>query len=241
MNPKNRALLETRPFLKMQALANHFVIVDGREDPFRPGEKDIERICSVGTGVGAEQLVVIEEPTLEGAQARVRIYNPDGAEIQSCGNAIRCVARCLADEVGSDAINLEVSGRVLPCLVKEDRVRAEMGRVSFRWQDIPLRQAQESFCDEFETTAVNVGNPHIVVFVPSLDEIDKEAIGREIQQHPALLESANVGFAEVVSPDEIRLQVYERPGVLTQACGSGACAAGRLSQSRRPNSSTAAK
>ena len=223
---------ETRPFFKMQALENHFVIVDGRQDPYKPDATEIIRICSVGTGVGAEQLVVIEEPTLEGAQARARIYNPDGTEIQSCGNAIRCVARCLMDELDVTAINLEVSGRVLPCLMRGDQIEAAMGRVSFDWQDVPLTQPQESFCDEYETTAVSVGNPHVVVFVPSLDAVDKESMGREIQQHPSLVESANVGFAEVLGPGEIRLQVYERPGVLTQACGSGACAAVAAAQEK---------
>ena len=105
-----------RPFIKMQGLKNHFVIVDGRECPFKPSVEEIINICDPEVGVGAEQLLVIEPVTKsgEGAYARVRIYNPDGPEVEACGNATRCVAKLLSDETGLEELGLEncLYGRV---------------------------------------------------------------------------------------------------------------------------------
>lgn len=221
-----------RPFIKMQGLKNHFVIVDGREHSFTPSVDEIKNICDPEVGVGAEQLLVIEPVTKpgEGAYARVRIYNPDGPEVEACGNATRCVAKLLSDETGLDELSLEINFEVLHCQRAGENFSVEMGKISLDWDKIPLA----SECDTLHVditdegvgdgVAVNVANPHLVFFVDDFDKIDIAGVGERIQKNPLLLESANVGIAEIIDHQNIKFQVYERPGVLTQACGSGSCA-----------------
>lgn len=221
-----------RPFVKMQGLKNHFAIVDGRDQPFTPTTQEIISICDPQVGVGAEELLVIEPVTEAGAgaYARVRIYNPDGPEVEACGNATRCVARLLFDESGLDELGLEINFEVLQCARDGDNISVEMGKVSFDWEKIPL----EHECDTLHVdirdegvsdgVAVNVANPHLVFFVDDFDAIDVAGVGARIQKNPMLPESANVGIGQILDDTHIKFQVYERPGVLTQACGSGSCA-----------------
>ncbi len=221
-----------RAFVKMQGLSNHFVIVDGRNEPYRPDKAEIEKICDVRVGVGAEQLLVIEPITEagKGAYARVRIYNPDGGEVEACGNATRCVALLLFEESGKDALGLEINFEVLHCERSGENVSVEMGKISFDWDKIPLAHECDTLHVETgagdlnDAVAVNVANPHLVYFVDDFDAIDLVATGTEIQNSPLLPESANVGLAEIIDDTHIKFQVYERPGVLTMACGSGSCA-----------------
>jgi len=214
-----------RHFYKMQGLQNHFVIIDARDEPFQPNSDLIKTICDVSIGVGAEQLVIIEPSNDAHYDAYIRLYNPDGSAAEACGNATRCVARLLMDEAQTSTVTLLIAGRTISCYKTEHGYQVSMGVVSFNWQDIPLSTSVDSFHPEFDSVAVNVGNPHIVLFVKNHQPLDKIAIGQQLQQHPALTESANIGFCQVLGPDKILLQVYERPGILTQACGSGACAA----------------
>ncbi len=221
-----------RPFVKMQGLSNHFVIIDGRTDPFKPNTKEIIHICDPKLGVGAEQLLVIEPVTDkgEGAYARVRIYNPDGPEVEACGNATRCVALLLFEESGLDELGLEINFEVLNCTRDGDNISVEMGKISFDWGKIPLSHEMDTLhvdiCDDgvSDAVAVNVANPHLVYFVDDFNAVDLADVGARIQGHDYLPQSANVGLAEIIDETHIKFQVYERPGVLTQACGSGSCA-----------------
>ncbi len=221
-----------RPFVKMQGLRNHFVIVDGRKDPFKPSASEIETICDVKVGIGAEQLLVIEPVSEhgEGAYARVRIYNPDGPEVEACGNATRCVALLLFEETGLDELDLEINFEVLHCARGGENISVEMSSISFDWNKIPLAEECDTLHVDIsvgelkDAVAVNVANPHLVYFVGNFDSIDLVAVGEEIQKNSLLPESANVGLAEIIDDTHIKFQVYERPGVLTMACGSGSCA-----------------
>ena len=193
---------------------------------------EIKNICDPEVGVGAEQLLVIEPVTKsgEGAYARVRIYNPDGPEVEACGNATRCVAKLLSDETGLDELSLEINFEVLHCQRAGESFSVEMGKISLDWDKIPLANECDTLhvdiTDEGvgDGVAVNVANPHLVFFVDDFDKIDIAGVGERIQKNPLLLESANVGIAEIIDDQNIKFQVYERPGVLTQACGSGSCA-----------------
>jgi len=221
-----------RSFVKMQGLKNHFAIVDGRDQPFNPTVQEIISICDPKIGVGAEELLVIEPVTAAGvgAYARVRIYNPDGPEVEACGNATRCVALLLFDETGLDELGLEINFEVLQCARDGDNISVEMGKVSFDWDKIPLSEECDTLHVDIrdegvsDGVAVNVANPHLVFFVENFDAIDVVGVGARIQKNPMLPESANVGIAEILDDTHIKFQVYERPGVLTQACGSGSCA-----------------
>ncbi|MEQ8204828.1 MAG: diaminopimelate epimerase [Woeseia sp.] len=219
-----------RPFTKMHGLRNHFVIVDVRTDVWSPGVDDIVRICDVQIGVGADQLILIEPS--QSALAFMRILNTDGREAEACGNATRCVAWLLLEELGSDSVLLETRAGVLRCERAGDRlVRCEMGKVSMDWQHIPLAADQDTLhlgigAGELQDpAAVNVGNPHAVFFVDDLDAVDIKTLGPQIQQNPVFPQQANIGVAELLGVDRIRLVVFERGAGLTMACGSGACAA----------------
>ncbi len=229
-----------RPFVKMQGSMNHFVIVDGRRELFRPSSAEIISICDIGTGPGAEQIMVLEPVTDHGlnAYARVRIYNPDGTEAEACGNATRCVAKMLFEESGLDKLGLEINYQVLNCEKDGDNISVEMGRISFEWDKIPLSENSDTLHIDIESglikdaVAVNVGNPHLVYFVDDFDAIDLAQVGPEIQKNDLLPQSANVGVAEIINDTHIKAQVWERPGMLTMACGSGACAAVAAARAR---------
>jgi len=221
-----------RPFLKMQGLHNHFVIVDGRADPYQPQRDEIIRICDPETGVGADQLVIIEPPVDDSAVAIVRFYNVDGPEIEACGNATRCVAWLLMEEAKSDRISLETRNGVLDCSRTGNlEVCCGMGRLSMDWQKIPLTEQRDTCHLDIESGAlrdpvgVSIGNPHAVFFVDDLDTIDMEELAPPVLKHPLFPNQVNVGAAQMLADDCLRLSVYERGAGLTTACGSGACAA----------------
>jgi diaminopimelate epimerase len=221
-----------RYFLKMHGLENHFVIVDGREEPYRPDDAEIIRICNPKTGVGGDQLIIIEPPKDSGADAFMRILNIDAREVEACGNATRCVAWLLLEESGCDAVVIETLAGPLACTrAGSMAVSCAMGQVTMEWRDIPLAEEGDTchvdlaFGPLSDGVALGIGNPHIVFFVDDLDAIDIESIAPEIQKHPLFPNQVNVGVAQMTSEDGMRLVVYERGAGLTTACGSGACVA----------------
>jgi len=222
----------SRPFVKMQGLGNHFIIVDGRDEPYRPDADTIVRLCDPHVGIGADQLVVIEPPESDDADAFMRLYNVDGREVGACGNATRCVAWLLLEERGSDRVGIETLAGVLDCRRRgEARVSCDLGQIRTGWRDIPLAKKADTSNLDFPDlglsggTAVNVGNPHVVFFVDDVDALDAERLGKALQADPLFPEQVNAGFAEVTGPGAIRLVVYERGAGLTRACGTGASAA----------------
>lgn len=235
-----------RPFLKMHGLKNDFIVVDGRSQPFRPDEEYIRLLCDRHGGIGADQLLVVEAS--EQANARMRIYNVDGKESETCLNATRCVAWLLLQECGTPTVSLETIGGIITCSDAGDmRVSLRLGPAKFEWQSIPLAQPADTTHLDItsgplsDPCAINVGNPHLVCFVPDRDAIDVEKWAPAVQNHPLLPNQANIGIAQMVSLDHIRLVVFERPGILTQACGSGACAAALAARRRGLSSSSSFK
>ncbi|MFX0543342.1 diaminopimelate epimerase [Roseovarius sp. S4756] len=225
------------PFVKMHGLRNHFVIVDGRVDPYAPRVPEIAHICDVQVGVGADQLLVIE--LSERADASLRILNIDGREVGACGNATRCVAWLLLEEAGSDEITIETQAGILRCTRRGRlKVGVEMGRIEHDWQTFPLAREVDTLDLPLahgpleHGVASWVGNPHVTFFVEDLPSLDVAELARPILMDPLFPEQVNVGLAEILGPARMRLQAYERPGMLTGACGTGACAAVRAAQLR---------
>lgn len=225
-----------RFFIKMHGLFNHFVITDGRDKPYRPGDDEIIRICHPQTGVGADQLIIVEPPTDNGrrggASAFMRILNVDAREVEACGNATRCVAWLLMEEMQQDSLLLETLAGLIDCRRTGDlQVSCAMGKVSTDWKKIPLaakkdtRHVDVDFGALKDGIALNIGNPHIVFFVDDVDAIDLRSIAPAIQQHALFPQQVNVGIAQMLSDDHVRSRVYERGAGLTMACGSGACVA----------------
>lgn len=228
-----KAPVRGRPFIKMNGLRNHFVIVDAREEAFDPDTSEVVHICDQQVGVGADQLIILERArTVTGADAFMRIINMDGREAEACGNATRCVAWLLLEERQRDDVTIETLAGALRCeRIGKQRVRCEMGRVSMDWRRIPLREERDTLHLDIsngplsDAAAASVGNPHAVFFVDDLDAIDVASLAQPLQQHPLFPEQANIGVAQMQDGARMRLSVYERGAGLTMACGSGACAA----------------
>lgn len=231
------------PFVKMHGLENYFVIVDRREIAKPFDASDIVRICSTNVGAGGEQLLTIEQPSDEGrkagAYAQMRIFNIDGKEVGACGNATRCMAYLLLEETGTEEVLIETRGGVLQCRGAGDwQMSVKLGPITLDWQQIPASREIDTLHLPLTSgllsngVALNIGNPHAVFFVDQLvvDEIPTYAPA--VQNDPLFPEGVNVGVAQVVDPQTIRLAVWERPGILTKACGTGACVAAYAAKRR---------
>lgn len=225
-----------RFFIKMHGLYNHFVITDGRHEAHRPPDEDIVRICNPRTGVGGDQLIIIEPPTTAGreggADAFMRILNVDAREVEACGNATRCVAWLLLEEHASDEVVIETLAGLLVCRrTGHLQVSCAMGRVTTDWQKIPLSRSIDTAHIDLgaglpaDGMALNIGNPHIVYFVDDINAVDLESIGPRIQANALFPQQVNVGIAQLINDSELRSRVFERGAGLTTACGSGACVA----------------
>ncbi|MFN4140875.1 diaminopimelate epimerase [Aestuariivirga sp.] len=230
------------PFVKMQGLRNHFVFFDARRRPLSLTRENIVRICDVHEGVGAEQVIVIEaasaEAARQGALAFMRIYNTDGSEAEACGNATRCMAELLFDETGRDEVLIASLGGLLHCRSAGSRgVSVTLGPISRDWRRIPLsREADTAHLPVAsgplrDGMALHIGNPHAVFFVEDAEAVDIPTLAPAIAGDPLFPDSVNVGVAQVIDGRTLKLAVWERPGMLTEACGTGACVAayaGRL-------------
>ncbi|MEM7044226.1 MAG: diaminopimelate epimerase [Pseudomonadota bacterium] len=216
-------------FHKMHGLGNDFVIVDQRSGKLSLSTEQIRQIGDRRRGVGFDQLLLLE-PSQQ-AEVLMRVYNPDGSESGACGNGTRCVARLLMDERGGSRITIETRAGVLAVAAGLRGYEVNMGRPGLGWDEIPLSSPADTLYLDIEAgplsrpTAVNMGNPHAVFFVDDAEAVDLEALGPGLEHHPLFPERANVGVAQVIDRETIRLRVFERGAGITSACGSGACAA----------------
>jgi len=218
-----------RPFIKMQGLRNHFVFVDCRAAA-RPSKADVVRICDVHEGVGSEQVITIESPRSKTADVFMGIHNTDGTESQACGNATRCLAWLLFEETGKTDVLIDSLGGLLHCQRKGPwDVSVTLGPITTEWNRVPLARAVDTGHLPLASgplkdgLALNIGNPHAVFFVDA--DVDIPALAPAIARDPLFPESVNVGVARVLDETTLKLAVWERPGMLTEACGTGACVA----------------
>ncbi len=211
-----------RRFLKMHGLGNDFVIFDARETPVGIDEHRARALADRRTGIGCDQLIVLEPS--DAADVRMRIWNADGGEVESCGNATRCVATL----IGGDC-TIETAGGLLPASATGDTTTVDMGEPRFGWDQIPLAYPMDTadmpvgWEELSDPAAVNVGNPHVVFFVPDTDAVPLDRLGPQIEKDPLFPERVNVNVASL-EDGAIRLRVWERGVGLTRACGTGACA-----------------
>ena len=219
------------PFLKMHGCGNDFVVMDERAQGLGLTPARAAAIADRRTGIGCDQFIVLE-PAAAGADVFMRIRNPDGSEAGACGNATRCVARLIGAETGRrDLVIRTISGDLPAELLSDGRVRVDMGPARLGWADIPLAGPADTLRLNLargaiaDPAAASMGNPHVTFFVPDVGGFDIEKIGESLEHDPIFPERANIGFAQILSPDRMRLRVWERGAGLTRACGSGACAA----------------
>lgn len=224
----------------MHGLGNDFVVIDCRTHPLPLDAAAIRLLGDRHFGVGFDQLLTIEPARDPDCAFAYGIWNTDGSRSGQCGNGLRCVARWLerAGLLGPGSTRLESpSGPVAVELLSDGDVRADMGEPRFDPAAIPLLvderasdpsravHAIDVVGNELTIGAVSMGNPHALVEVDDVATAPVEALGPQIEHAPAFPEGCNVGFAQVVGRDAIRLRVWERGVGETLACGSGACAA----------------
>ncbi|MEE9317980.1 MAG: diaminopimelate epimerase [Rhodospirillales bacterium] len=216
----------------MHGLGNDFVVVDAREQPFDIGAAETRAIADRRLGVGCDQLLVVQPATNGQADVFMRILNADGGEAEACGNGTRCVAQLVMAETGKQEAQIETKAGLLKAeAVGNGNIAVDMGPVALDWQDIPLAREMDTLNLGLEAgplsdpVGVNVGNPHAVFFVEDADGVPLEEIGPGIETDALFPERTNVGAAQVLDGGNIRLRVWERGAGVTQACGSGACAA----------------
>lgn len=213
----------TGRFHKMHGLGNDFVVIDARAAPLAVTGARVRAIADRRTGIGCDQLIVLEASA--SADARMRTWNADGGEVQICGNATRAVALLL----GKPA-TLETSGGFISIAPRDGGATVDMGRPRFDWDEIPLAYAMDTMAmpvgwEDLDTPmAVNVGNPHVIFFVDDVTQVDLERLGPVIENDPLFPERINVNVATVTGPHALSLHVWERGAGLTRACGTGACA-----------------
>ncbi len=218
-------------FIKMHGLGNDVVVIDGRDRPVALGPAAARAIADRRTGVGCDQLIVIEPPRNGHADAALRILNADGGEVEACGNGTRCVALLLMREKRTDRVAIETTAGLLQAAAAGGGlVVVDMGPARLDWRDIPLAGPADTLRLDLalgplrDPVAVNIGNPHAVFFVPDAEAIDLAALGPQLERHPLFPQRANIEVATVLSPTRIRMRVWERGAGITRACGSGACA-----------------
>ncbi|MRX50913.1 diaminopimelate epimerase [Paracoccus sp. S-4012] len=215
------------PFIKMHGLGNDFVVLDLRRGGALPTAALTRAIADRHRGVGFDQLAAIL-PGEQGEDARLVFLNADGSRAGACGNATRCIARMLMDEGGLSAVRLRTDHAQLAAEDAEGGLtRVNMGPPVLDWQAIPLAREVDTLRlpIEGDPVATGMGNPHATFFVASLDAVDLPAFGAAMEHHPLYPERTNVEVVEVLSPDEIRIGIWERGAGITLASGSCSCAA----------------
>ncbi len=228
-------------FSKMQGLGNDFIILDDRDKAIvneMPYSDLAVRLCDRHFGIGADGIILVRESQTH--DMRFMIINSDGTEPQMCGNGMRCFAKFLYENgiLVKEQMRIEtLAGTVVPKLSlgnegMVDFVCVDMGEPILTPSQIPFVSDQPRALEETleipggqaEVTVVSMGNPHAVVFVADLDEVDLERRGRAIEIHDRFPEKTNVEFIQVLSDNELRMRVWERGAGVTLACGTGACA-----------------
>jgi diaminopimelate epimerase len=220
-----------RRFHKMHGLGNDFVVFDARAEPLAMSAQAARALADRRTGVGCDQLIVLEPSTA--ADVRMRIFNADGGEAEACGNAARCVAMLLGGEQ-----RIETLGGIISGASSGAGVTVDLGQPRFAPEEIPILYPVDTAAMPVgweglsEPFAVNVGNPHLVFFVADEGGIDLGRIGPTIGSDPLFPQGVNVNVA-AISGGAVRLRTWERGAGLTPACGTGACATAIAAISRK--------
>jgi diaminopimelate epimerase len=210
--------------VKSHGLGIDYFVIDPAKVPFEVTAEAVRLICDRHRGVGSDGILLVSPA--DGADFGVRIFNPDGSEAEKSGNGARIFAKFLRDHgyTEADRFTLHTAGGRVSCILRHEKgrvaqVTVDMGKARFD----PLN-AIEVDGRRIEVTSVSMGNPHCVVIVPDLADVDVHALGPKIERHPAFANGTNVQFAQVVSRSEVRILIWERGAGYTLASGSSSCA-----------------
>ena len=222
-------------FTKMQGVGNDFVVIDAIRQNVSLTPEQIRFLADRHFGVGCDQLLLVEKPTVPDADFRYRIFNADGGEVEQCGNGARCFVRFVHDQQLTSKTEIRVEtarGIILPRLENDGQVTVDMGAPRFIPSDIPFVAAERALTyalevdgTTIEISSVSMGNPHAVQIVDNVDAAPVAEQGPLIEHHARFPQRVNAGFMQLVDDHHIRLRVFERGSGETLACGTGACAA----------------
>lgn len=229
-------------FTKMHGAGNDFVVLDGFTQPLNLSAAQVRALADRHFGVGADQLLLVEKPTIDGVDFRYRIFNCDGGEVEHCGNGARCFVKFVRDRRLTDrrSVRVQVQNGIITLTMQENGdVTVDMGTPVFEPASVPFdasglegRREGDDTCwplDVNGTTrwisVVSMGNPHAVQVVDDIEAFPVLVDGPEIEHHPRFPQKVNAGFMQIVARNELKLRVYERGAGETLACGTGACAA----------------
>ncbi|WP_022963903.1 diaminopimelate epimerase [Halopseudomonas pelagia] len=222
-------------FSKMHGLGNDFMVIDLVTQHAQLSAKLIRQWSDRHTGIGFDQLLVVEPPGNPDMDFRYRIFNADGSEVEQCGNGARCFARFVQDKrlTAKSEIKVETAGGPIVLTVNADgQVTVDMGAPRFAPAQIPFQADTEALTysleagdQQLQVSTVSMGNPHCVTLVDDLDNYPVLSVGPLIEKHPRFGQGVNAGFMQLIDRHNARLRVYERGAGETLACGTGACAA----------------
>lgn len=221
-------------FTKMHGLGNDFIIINNLAQTLSLTRKHIAQLADRHTGVGFDQLLMLEPPPNANSDFTYRVFNADGHEAGQCGNGARCFAAFVRQKQLShkDHLILHTPTGQLEVYIKKQGYTVNMGVPSVLPKDIPFitQQSKVPYSLNLDGQSVsfgvvNVGNPHAVIKVNNCATAPVNTIGAQLTKHASFPQSVNVGFMEIVNSQHIRLRVYERGAGETLACGSGAVAA----------------
>lgn len=223
--------------IKAHALGNDYIVVDPAALTFRLTPPAIRLICDRHLGVGSDGILAVAPSTR--ADFGLRIYNPDGSEAEKSGNGLRIFSKFLYDHgyVSTPVFTVDTPGGVAAIELhlvdgRVDQMTVDVGRATFMSTEIPVAGPPREVVDEvivagdqeLEITAVSVGNPHCVVFVPDLSLINLHQLGPLLETHPMFPNRTNVQFAQVLSRDRVQILIWERGAGETMASGTSASA-----------------
>lgn len=228
--------MSIRSLRKMHGCGNSFLVALANAVTAKEFRQHIPRLCSPSFGIGADGVMLIDNKGRDGFE--VYMYNPADASLMGmCGNGIRCVARFVYEQgLVSEAsawIPFVVEGRVIECRIHEQgrQIEVNMGEPRFSPRDLPMEREKEAVDDllktkggDFHFSGVSMGNPHCVIFVDDVAAINLPEIGPIIENHRDFPKRINAEFVSVVSPEHLKVRVWERGAGITLACGTGACA-----------------
>ncbi|MGF6776095.1 diaminopimelate epimerase [Paraburkholderia sp. GAS334] len=229
-------------FTKMHGAGNDFVVLDGYTQPVTLTEAQVRALADRHFGIGADQLLLVERPTVEGVDFRYRIFNCDGGEVEHCGNGARCFVKFVRDAHLTEkrTVRVEVQNGLATLTMQDNgEVSADMGSPVFEPSRVPFdatglegrREGNDTLWPldvngtTREISVVSMGNPHAVQIVDDVEAFAVGVDGPVIEKHPRFPQKVNAGFMQIVARNEIKLRVYERGAGETLACGTGACAA----------------
>ncbi|MBL4782464.1 MAG: diaminopimelate epimerase [Porticoccaceae bacterium] len=222
-------------FTKMHGLGNDFVVIDAVTQDVTMSDKLARRLADRNTGIGCDQILLVEPPSRPDVDFKYRIFNADGSEVSQCGNGARCFAKFVRDRrlTGKSLLSVEtLAGTLQLSIDNKQSYTATLGIPNFEPSQIPFTADQcaptypvEAAGQCLEIAALSLGNPHAVLRVANIQQAPIDELGPLLESHSRFPERVNVGFMEIMTRHEINLRVYERGAGETQACGSGACAA----------------